>query len=94
LARLVYRRAGYVRIIVVHDVGPERMPPHTVASYVWAVLKVRALRRELDQALICVEQFKTALMATSQADALWTEAQAFLKELEAETALDDAHSGS
>jgi hypothetical protein len=52
------------------------------------------LCRELDQALIGVEQFKTALMTAGQADTLWAEAQAFLKELEAETVLDDAHSGS
>jgi hypothetical protein len=94
LARLVYRRAGCVKIIVVQDLDPARMPSNTVANYVWAVLKVRALCRELDQALIGVEQSKTALMTVHQADALWTEAQAFLKELEAETALDDAHSGS
>jgi len=37
----------------------------------------------VDQALLGVEQFKTALMRTRQADALWAEAQAFLKELEA-----------
>jgi hypothetical protein len=52
---------------------PARMPSNTVAKYVWAVLKVRALCRELDQALIGVEQTKTALMATHQADALWAE---------------------
>jgi hypothetical protein len=83
-----------VRIIAVQDVDPERMPSHPVANYVLAVLKVRALCRELDQALIGVEQFKTALMTAGQADTLWAEAQAFLKELEAETVLDDAHSGS
>jgi hypothetical protein len=80
-----------VKIIVVQDLDPARMPSNTVAKYVWAVLKVRALCRELDQALIGVEQSKTALMTAGQADALWAEAQTFLRELEVETVLDDAH---
>jgi hypothetical protein len=83
-----------VRVIFVQDVDPERIPPYTVATYVWAVLKVRALCRELDQTLIAVEQFKTALMTTDQADARLAEAQTFLKQLETEPALEDAHSRS
>jgi hypothetical protein len=81
-----------VKIIVVQDLDPGRAPSYTVATYVWAVLKIRALGRELGHTLLEAERRKAALMSTRQADALWAEAQAFLKELEAEAEVDDAYS--
>jgi hypothetical protein len=79
-----------VKIIVVQDLDPGRAPSYRVATYVWAVLKIRALGRELRHTLLEAERHKAALMSTRQADALWAEAQAFLKELEAESEGDDA----
>jgi hypothetical protein len=84
-----------VKVIVeVRDVDAGRASSYTVANYVKAALKVRALRRELGQALLEVERWKKALKRRLQADVLVAEAEALLKELEAEAAGDDAHSGS
>ena len=50
-----------MRVIVeVPDLQPGRASSFTVASYVRAVLKVQALRRELDHALLEVERRKKA----------------------------------
>jgi len=71
-----------VRIIVdVQDLQPERASSYTVASYVRAVLKVRALRRELAQTLLEVERRKKTLHSRSQPDVLLAEAHMLLEEL-------------
>jgi hypothetical protein len=71
-----------VRIIVdVQDLQPGRATKYTVANYVRAVLKVRALRRELAHALLEVEQCKKALNSRRDAGALLAEAQGLLGEL-------------
>ena len=80
-ARLIARRAGYVRIIVdVPDLQPGRAS-YTVASYVRATLKLRALRRELAQAVLDVARCKKALASRGQAAKLLAEAQELLEEL-------------
>jgi hypothetical protein len=81
-----------VKIIFVQDLDFWRASSYPVANYVWAVLKIRALGRELGHTLLEAEQHKAALMSTRQADALWAEAEALLKELEADAELEDAHS--
>jgi hypothetical protein len=71
-----------VRIIVdVPDLQPGRASSYTVASYVRATLKLRALRRELAQAVLDVARCKKALASRRQACSLLTEAQELLKEL-------------
>jgi hypothetical protein len=74
-----------VRINVhVPDLQHGRASSYTVASYVRAFLRVRALRRELGSALLEAERCKKALMGRLQASALQAEAQALLAEFEAE----------
>jgi hypothetical protein len=71
-----------VRIIVdVPDLHPGRASSYTVASYVRATLKLRALRRELAQAVLDVARCKKTLASRSQAENLLAEAQELLKEL-------------
>jgi hypothetical protein len=79
-----------VRVIVeVQDLQHGRASSYTVANYVRAVLKVRALRRELAHTLLEVERWKNALKSRRQAATLLAEAQALLRELEAEEDLND-----
>jgi hypothetical protein len=84
----------FVKIIAVQDLDSARGSTCTVTNYVLAVLKVRALGRELNYALREAERHRTVLMSARQADALCAEANALLGQLEAETAADDAASGS
>jgi hypothetical protein len=71
-----------VRIILeVQDLPSGRGIPHSVASYVRAALKLRALRQELTQAVLEVARCKEALARRHQAGTLLTEAQALLEEL-------------
>jgi hypothetical protein len=84
-----------VRIIVdVQDLQPGRASSYTVASYVRAVLKVRALRRELAHALLEVERCKKTLNSRRQAGVLRAEAQGLLEELGIEANIIDDHGGS
>jgi hypothetical protein len=81
LARLVESKAGCVRIIVeVQDLQPGRASCYTVASYVRAVLKLRALRQELAHAVLEVARCKKALASRRQASILLAEAQALFEE--------------
>jgi len=74
-----------VRISVdVPDLQYGRTSSYTVANYVRAVLKVRALRRELGSALLEAERCKKALMGRLQANTLLAEAHALLAQFEAE----------
>ena len=94
VARLVESRAGRVRIIVeAQDLPPGRTTSHAVASYVRAVLELRALRREIAHKLLEVERCKRAIERRLQAEALLAEAQTLLEELGIE-AVNDDHSGS
>jgi hypothetical protein len=71
-----------MRIIVeVQDLQPGRATPYSVASYVRAVLKLQALRRELAQAALEVARRKKVLASRSQPSTLLTEAQALLRDL-------------
>jgi hypothetical protein len=71
-----------VRVIVdVPDLQPERASSYSVASYVRAVLKLRALRRELAQAVLDVARCKKVLANRRQAANLLAEAQELLQEL-------------
>jgi hypothetical protein len=71
-----------VRIIVdVPDLQPQRASCYTVASYVRAVLKLRALRQELANAVLEVARCKKALASRRQANILLAEAQALFNEL-------------
>jgi hypothetical protein len=72
-----------VRISVdVPDLQHGRASSYTVASYVRAVLKVRALRRELGYALLEAERCKKALRGRLQAHTLQAEAQGLLAQFE------------
>jgi hypothetical protein len=72
-----------VRIIVeVPDLPPGRASSYTVATYVQAILRLRALRRDLAYALLDVEHRRNALKNRRQAAILMAEAQALLSELE------------
>jgi hypothetical protein len=74
-----------VRISVdVPDLQYGRASSYTMASYVRAVLKVRALRRESGSALLEAERCKKALMSRLQANTLQAEAHALLAQFEAE----------
>jgi hypothetical protein len=86
-------RAAFVKIIAVQDLDTARGSTCTVTNYVLAVLKVRALGRELNYALREAERHRTVLMSKREADALWEEGQTLLRQIEAEAAGDDAHSG-
>jgi hypothetical protein len=71
-----------VRIIVeVPDLQPGRASSFSVASYVRATLKLRALRRELGQAVLDVARCKKVLANRVQAANLLAEAQELLREL-------------
>jgi hypothetical protein len=71
-----------VRIIVdVPDLQAGRPSSYTVASYVRATLKLRALRQELAQAVLDVAHCKKTLASRRQAGSLLVEAQELLKEL-------------
>jgi hypothetical protein len=71
-----------VRIIVeVPDLQPQRASCYTVASYVRAVLRLRALRQELSNAVLEVARCKKALASRRQASILLAEAQALFNEL-------------
>jgi hypothetical protein len=71
-----------VRIILeVQDLPPGRAVPYSIASYARAVLKLRALRQELTQAVLEVARCKEALARRHQAGTLLTQAQALLEEL-------------
>jgi hypothetical protein len=73
---------GSVRVFIdVPDVPPGRARFHTVASYVHAVLKLQALRRELAQVALEVARSKRAIATRYQGAALLAEAQTLLKEL-------------
>jgi hypothetical protein len=79
---LSLERQGYVRIVVdVPDLQPGRASSYTVASYVRAALKLRALRRELAQAVLDVVRCSKALAGRREASKLLAEAQELLKEL-------------
>jgi len=81
-ARPIARRAGYVRVIVdVPDLQPGRASSYSVASYVRAILKLRALRRELAQAVLDVARCKKVLANRRQGANLLAEAQELLEEL-------------
>ena len=82
-----------MKIIAVQDLDTARGSTCTVTNYVLAVLKVRALGRELNYALREAERHRTVLMSKREADALWEEGQTLLRQIEAEAAGDDAHSG-
>ena len=68
-------------IIDVPDLQPGRASSYSVASYVRAILKLRALRRELGQAVLDVARCKKVLANRRQAANLLAEAQELLKEL-------------
>jgi hypothetical protein len=71
-----------VRIIVdVPDLQPDRASCYSVASYVRAVLKLRALRQELANAVLEVARCKKTLASRLQASILLAEAQALCNEL-------------
>lgn len=70
-----------MRILVdVPDLPPGRVPQHTVANYVHAVLKFQALRRELAQVALEVARCKKAIATRYQGATLLSEAQTLLKE--------------
>ena len=84
-----------MRIIVeVPDLEPGRTKSYAVASYVRAVLKVRALRREVAHALLELERRKKALSGRHLAAKDRAEAQKLLEEIGIETDINDGHSGS
>ena len=66
-----------------------KTPWRSPTVYARAVLKMQALRRELAHALLEVERWKNALKSRRQAATLLAEAQALLRELEAEEDLND-----
>jgi hypothetical protein len=71
-----------VRVIVdVPDLQPGRASSYSVASYVRAILKLRALRRELAQAVLDVARCKKVLANRRQGANLLAEAQELLEEL-------------
>jgi hypothetical protein len=75
-----------VRIVIdVEDLPPGRASCYTVAAYVRAGLKLRAVRRELDRAVLDVARCKKALTGRLQAGLLLTEAQALLKDFGVES---------
>jgi len=71
-----------VRLTVeVQDLPTGRAIPHSVASYVRAVLTLRALRRELATAAIEVARRKKVIASRQGAPFLLREAEALLREL-------------
>jgi hypothetical protein len=82
VAQLLEKDSGPVRILVdVPDLPAGRVPRHTLANYVHAVLKLQALRRELAQVALEVARCKKAIATRYQGAALLSEAQTLLKEL-------------
>jgi hypothetical protein len=72
-----------VKIVVeVPDLPLARTSSHTVASYVRAVLGLRALRREIAQKLLEVERCKKAIGGRLPAEALLAEAQGLLDDFD------------
>ena len=72
-----------MRIIVeVPDLPLDSTSSHAVASYVRAVLGLRALRREIAQKLLEVERCKKTIESRLQAEGLLAEAQSLLDELD------------
>jgi hypothetical protein len=71
-----------VRIIVEsQDLPPDRTTSHAVASYVRAVLGLRALRQEVAQKQLEVARYRTAIESRLQAEILLAEAHGLLDEL-------------
>ena len=73
-------QVGVKIVVEVQDLQPNRASKYTVASYVRAVLKVHALRRELANAVLEVARCKKALAGRAQASSLMAEALALLEE--------------
>ena len=74
--------SGSVRILVdVPDLPSGRLPQHTVAAYVHAVLKLQALRQELAKVAVEVARSKKAIASRYHGASLLSEAQTLLKEL-------------
>jgi hypothetical protein len=72
----------FMRVFVdVPDVPSGRARFHTVASYVHAVLKFQALRRELAHVAVEVAHCKKMIASRYQGATLLAEAQTLLKEL-------------
>ena len=74
-------QVGVKIVVEVPDLQPNRASKYTVASYVRAVLKAHALRRELANAVLEVARWKKALAGRAQAGSLMAEALALLEEL-------------
>ena len=77
----------------VEDLQPGRTTSYAVSSYVHAVLKLRALRRELAQTLLEVERRKKMLKSRIEPKVLLAEAQRLLEDFGIEAGYDD-RSGS
>ena len=69
-------------IVEVQDLQPGCASSYTVATYVRAVLKLEALRRDLAHAMLEIERWRNAIKSRRRADILLAEAQALLTELE------------
>ena len=68
-------------VVDVPDLPPDRTKSHAVASYVRALIKYQALRRDLAHAALEVARCKKALAGRLQAQSLMAEAQALCEEL-------------
>ena len=77
----------------VQELPPGRSTVSSVASYVRAVLKARALRRALAEAVLEVERRKQTFNSRSHPEALLAQAQMLLEELGIEAGK-DAPSGT
>ena len=81
-----------MRILVeVQNLEPGRTRSNAVASYVRAVLKLRALRRELAETLLEVERRKTTLNGRHLTGRDLAEAQRLLEEFGIEAGGTDDH---
>ena len=69
-------------VVEVPDLPLDRTSSHTVASYVRAVLGLRALRGEIAQKLLEVERCKKAIAGRLQAEALLAQAQGLLNDFD------------
>jgi hypothetical protein len=69
------------------DLPPDRTTSHAVASYVRAVLALRALSREIAQKLLEVERCGKAIASRLQADVLRAEAQGLLDDFESKQSM-------
>jgi hypothetical protein len=74
---------------VEQDLASLRASSCQVTAYVWTVLKVHALCRELDQTLLEVERWANVLNRAPEAGSLLAEAQSLLVMLESESDGDD-----